>query len=110
MKHYTFVETCGACPHQFDVYDGDNKVAYVRLRYGYLAVYPYKKEKYEHTSQWTGKTTIEQDIDFDTLIWDTEEFDDGIGLCGIIPSDKYEETLDKIDEEIFNYYNTNCKE
>ncbi len=94
MRHYKFVETCGACPHQFDVYDGDNKVAYVRLRYGYLKVCPYKNEK----------------IDFDTLIWDTEEFDDGDGLCGIIPSDKYEETLDKIDEEIFNYYNTNNKE
>lgn len=38
-KGYTFVETCSACPEQYDVYDPQgNQVAYVRLRWGMLRV------------------------------------------------------------------------
>ena len=36
-----FVLTCYACPEQYDVYDGDKQVGYVRLRGGHLrAEYP----------------------------------------------------------------------
>lgn len=28
------VLTCGACPEQYDVYDGDEQVGYLRLRHG----------------------------------------------------------------------------
>lgn len=36
IKGLTFVQTCFACPEQYDVYDGDRQVGYVRLRHGYL--------------------------------------------------------------------------
>lgn len=32
------VLTCGACPEQYDVYDGDRQVGYIRLRHGALRV------------------------------------------------------------------------
>ena len=32
------VETCGACPEQYDAYVGDEQVAYLRLRHGYFYV------------------------------------------------------------------------
>jgi hypothetical protein len=28
--------TCGACPEQYDVFDGDKKVGYLRLRHGHF--------------------------------------------------------------------------
>lgn len=30
------VQTCGACPEQYDVYQGDKLVGYMRLRHGYF--------------------------------------------------------------------------
>lgn len=36
----TFNLTCNACPEQYDVYDGEKYVAYIRLRWGYLSVRP----------------------------------------------------------------------
>lgn len=34
-------KTCGACPEQYDVYHGKEKVGYLRLRHGYFtATYP----------------------------------------------------------------------
>jgi len=38
---FTFVQTCGACPEQYDVYMDDDlktRVAYVRLRHGLFRV------------------------------------------------------------------------
>jgi hypothetical protein len=33
------VQTCGACPEQYDVYDeGGNQIGYMRLRYGHFSV------------------------------------------------------------------------
>jgi len=32
------VETCGACPEQYDVFSEDKQVAYYRLRHGYFRV------------------------------------------------------------------------
>lgn len=29
-----FELTCGACPEQYDVYNGETQVGYVRLRWG----------------------------------------------------------------------------
>jgi ABC-type Fe3+ transport system substrate-binding protein len=35
------VQTCGACPEQYDVFDGDEQVGYMRLRHGGFTVsYP----------------------------------------------------------------------
>lgn len=31
-----FVQTCSACPEQYDVFRGEEQVGYVRLRWGYL--------------------------------------------------------------------------
>lgn len=33
-----FKQTCFACPEQYDVYQGDKKVAYVHLRHGHLSL------------------------------------------------------------------------
>lgn len=32
----TLVCTCGACPEQYDVFDGDKQVGYLRLRHGWF--------------------------------------------------------------------------
>jgi len=32
------VQTCGACPEQYDVFDGDQQVGYIRLRHGTMRV------------------------------------------------------------------------
>lgn len=31
-------QTCGACPEQYDAYEGDEKVGYLRLRHGSFTV------------------------------------------------------------------------
>lgn len=33
---YKLVQTCGACPEQYDVYRHGQDVAYLRLRHGYF--------------------------------------------------------------------------
>lgn len=45
-----FEKTCGACPEQYDVYNTEGKVAYIRLRYGCLKVEPYEKPDDEFAS------------------------------------------------------------
>ncbi len=38
---YRLVQTCGACPEQYDVFDEYGQVGYLRLRHGYFAAtYP----------------------------------------------------------------------
>lgn len=32
------VQTCGACPEQYDAYHNDTYVGYLRLRHGYFSV------------------------------------------------------------------------
>jgi hypothetical protein len=32
------VQTCGACPEQYDAFDGDRQVGYLRLRHGGFTV------------------------------------------------------------------------
>ncbi len=38
IKGLRFVMTCIGCPEQYDVFDGDRQVGYVRLRHGFLEV------------------------------------------------------------------------
>ena len=33
---FKLVQTCGACPEQYDVYEGDEEVGYMRLRHGHF--------------------------------------------------------------------------
>lgn len=33
------VQTCTACPEQYDVYDGKKQIGYLRLRHGHFTVY-----------------------------------------------------------------------
>ena len=41
IKGYTLVETCGACPEQYDVFKDGKLVGYLRLRHGVFTVdYP----------------------------------------------------------------------
>lgn len=35
------VQTCGACPEQYDVFDGDEQVGYLRLRWGHFTAQAY---------------------------------------------------------------------
>ena len=38
IKGLLFKITCGACPEKYDVFKGNEQVAYVRLRHGWLYV------------------------------------------------------------------------
>ncbi len=38
MAEFKLVQTCGACPEQYDVFRGDEQVAYLRLRHGTFRV------------------------------------------------------------------------
>lgn len=100
MRHYRFEETCPACPQQYDVWDGDTKVAYVRYRWGYLRVNPYTKEKFMGTDYF-GNEIEKQKIDFETVIFGMNI---GNGLDGSLPSNKEEAILDRIDREIQRYF------
>jgi hypothetical protein len=41
MENIKLVETCGACPEQYDAFIGKEQVGYLRLRHGYFRVdYP----------------------------------------------------------------------
>ena len=41
MNGVRLVQTCGACPEQYDAFIGDELVGYLRLRHGYFyASYP----------------------------------------------------------------------
>ena len=41
INGYRLILTCGACPEQYDVFDGDRQVGYLRLRHGHFrADYP----------------------------------------------------------------------
>ena len=106
MRHYRFEETSSGCPHQFDVWDGNTRVAYVRYRWGYLRVNPYKPEKFIVKSEYTGKESEKQEIDRDTIIFGG---DIGGGLDGVLPQDKVDKILDKLDREIRKYYNAPSK-
>ncbi len=35
---FKLILTCGACPEQYDVYEGDRMVGYIRLRHGHMTV------------------------------------------------------------------------
>ncbi len=38
---YKLIQTCGACPEQYDVFKDEKQVGYLRLRHGYFrADYP----------------------------------------------------------------------
>lgn len=88
MRHYKFQQTCPGCPEQYDVWDNSkNLIAYVRYRWGYLRVNPYKENG---------------DIDFDTIIYDESI---GDNLDGTLPNSNRQKILNKIDEAIYHYYN-----
>lgn len=41
----TFIQTCLACPEMYDVYKGETKVGWLRLRYSTLRFKLYDKDK-----------------------------------------------------------------
>lgn len=86
INGYDFVCTCHACPEQYDVYKGDytkgDRVAYVRKRWGYLAVHP----------------VIGYVIDWDKLIYEETEDDEYGGTI----NDR-EKTFNKIINAIESY-------
>ena len=42
IQGFTLVQTCGCCPEQYDVFEGEHKVGYLRARNGYFrADYPF---------------------------------------------------------------------
>lgn len=38
MTQIRLVESCGACPEQYDAFVGEERVGYLRLRHGYFSV------------------------------------------------------------------------
>jgi len=60
---YDLVQTCGACPEQYDVYKDGEQVGYLRLRHGYFyAQYPYTGgETVFETSQCNGDGIFEEE-------------------------------------------------
>lgn len=41
INDISLVQTCGACPEQYDAFAGDKQVGYLRLRHGHFRVdYP----------------------------------------------------------------------
>jgi len=38
MRKLTLIQTCDACPEQYDAYIGDRKVGYLRMRHGHFSV------------------------------------------------------------------------
>ena len=36
INGYNLIETCGACPEQYDVFLNNEQVGYLRLRHGYF--------------------------------------------------------------------------
>lgn len=103
MNYYRFEKTCEACPEQYDVWDDSKnlKVGYVRMRWGYLRVCPYKPEKFEGISELTGKKYIDQEIDWDITLYEYSVED---GLLGIIPDNERNKILDEIDEAIYKFW------
>lgn len=70
IKGLNFVQTCGACPEQYDVYDNDhNIVGYVRLRWGGLSCeYPDVGGEEIYSANigdgWTGSFDNQEDRDY----------------------------------------------
>jgi hypothetical protein len=54
-------QTCGACPEQYDVYDGEEKIGYLRLRHGFFR------------AEYRGKVVYSSDTRGDGLFADEEE-------------------------------------
>ena len=63
LEGLIFEQTCSACPEQYDVFDGENQIGYVRLRWGHLsASYPDVGGSYVYSAMigdggWTGMFT-----------------------------------------------------
>lgn len=53
-KKLRLVCTCRACPEQYDVYDGDDLIGYMRLRHGYFRAEYRGKVVYETQPQGDG--------------------------------------------------------
>lgn len=49
LNQMTFIQTCSACPEQYDVYNKNcREIGYIRLRYGMLRADYYGKTVYSH--------------------------------------------------------------
>lgn len=54
---FKLVKTCNACPEQYDVYLGENKIGYIRIRHGLMRVdcyAPSERAIYETSIQGDG--------------------------------------------------------
>lgn len=76
-----FVQTCGACPEQYDVYKGKNQVGYVRLRSGAFRV---------DAPDCGGATVLSEDY--------------GDGLCGSFSSQDRAPALERAASALTKYH------
>ena len=73
VGQYNFVQTCEACPEQYDVFYGVDQVGYVRIRYGVLSLY-YPDVNgsmiycFDYNDDWLGKFPTAEDRQFQFLI------------------------------------------
>lgn len=100
MKQYDFVRTCIACPEQYDIYDGDELVAYFRYRWGHYKVHPYSKDKFYIKEWW--ETEPERMPDFDTVIYEESI---GGSYDGSFDPDVRDEVLKRVNEKLNEYFN-----
>jgi hypothetical protein len=74
---YTLIQTCSACPEQYEVYKGVNEVGYLRLRHGFFrADYPYCGGEEVYTSDTEGDGIFEgheRDMHLDKAILAIDE-------------------------------------
>ncbi len=61
MRRLRLVKTCGACPEQYDVYDDDRAVGYLRLRHGYFRAEFLPTDEVVYTAEVNGDGCFEDD-------------------------------------------------
>lgn len=68
---YTLVEGCGACPEDYDLFLGDERVAYLRLRHGKFRVeLPHRPGAYIHVGNPEGDGSFANDEERESfLVW-----------------------------------------
>jgi hypothetical protein len=87
MSKVKLVETCGACPEQYDAYINGDKIGYLRLRHGYFYT--------EYLP--TGEKVYEAHPDGDGIFW-TEERTKYLNAASQALLEAYEKTPEPIFE------------
>lgn len=86
MAKIILEQTCFGCPEQYDVFNGEELIGYIRYRWGRLKCNP----------------VINGEYNFENILFSWES---GNPYDGILPDDKREELLEKCKEAICKFHN-----